>query len=93
MSLLTVSFDIKPKAIVSFYGYGDIIADWYCKQSSFYCQKPYKQSVVMANKLQTMGIENKLITLKGKNYAFDYDMKDKQVILAFEEVLSLKKNI
>ncbi len=171
LSLLTGSFDIKPKAIVSFYGYGDIIADWYCKPSFFYCQKPlvskeeaysfinkgvisegsteriqyylycrqngiwtsevsgydilsyreklkefcpiyninkdypptlllhgdedtdvpYKQSVVMANKLQTMGIESKLITLKGKNHAFDYDMKDKQVILAFEEVLSFLK--
>jgi acetyl esterase/lipase len=30
----------RPKAIVSFYGYGDIIGDWYSKPDSFYCQHP-----------------------------------------------------
>jgi len=29
-----------PKAIVSFYGYGDLIGDWYSKPSFFYCQQP-----------------------------------------------------
>jgi acetyl esterase/lipase len=29
--------EIPPKAIVSFYGYGDIIGDWYAKPDSFYC--------------------------------------------------------
>lgn len=27
----------KPAAVVSFYGYGDILGDWYGKPSSFYC--------------------------------------------------------
>lgn len=31
---------IRPKAIVSFYGYGDIIADWYSRPDPFYCSKP-----------------------------------------------------
>jgi len=31
--------DIPPKAIVSFYGYGDIIGDWYSKPDSFYCSQ------------------------------------------------------
>jgi acetyl esterase/lipase len=30
---------IPPKAIVSFYGYGDIIGDWYAKPDSFYCSQ------------------------------------------------------
>lgn len=29
----------KPKAIVSFYGYGDILGDWYSKPSEFYCKR------------------------------------------------------
>jgi acetyl esterase/lipase len=30
----------RPKSIVSFYGYGDIIGKWYSKPDSFYCKKP-----------------------------------------------------
>ena len=30
----------RPKAIVSFYGYGDIIGDWYSKPDPVYCQQP-----------------------------------------------------
>ncbi len=30
----------RPKAIVSFYGYGDIVGDWYSKPDPFYCQQP-----------------------------------------------------
>lgn len=33
LALLAGAFDVKPKAIVSFYGYGDILADWYTKPS------------------------------------------------------------
>jgi acetyl esterase/lipase len=29
----------RPKAIVSFYGYGDIVGDWYSKPDPFYCQQ------------------------------------------------------
>ena len=30
----------RPKAIVSFYGYGDIVGDWQIKPDPFYCQQP-----------------------------------------------------
>ncbi|MCG3147226.1 MAG: Acetyl esterase [Verrucomicrobiae bacterium] len=30
----------RPQAIVSFYGYGDIIGDWYSKPDPFYCNQP-----------------------------------------------------
>jgi acetyl esterase/lipase len=39
---LMTGFAVKPrpKALVSFYGYGDIIGDWYTKPDPFYCGKP-----------------------------------------------------
>ena len=40
LSLGTGTMDIKPKAIVSFYGYGDILGEWYAQPSEFYCKKP-----------------------------------------------------
>ncbi len=30
----------RPKAVVSFYGYCDIVGDWYSKPDPFYCQQP-----------------------------------------------------
>ncbi|MNO63798.1 Carboxylesterase LipF [compost metagenome] len=40
LSLLLGTMEIKPKAIVSFYGYGDILGEWYTKPSEYYCQRP-----------------------------------------------------
>lgn len=40
LSLLSGTFEEKPNAIVSFYGYGDILADWYGKPSEHYCKMP-----------------------------------------------------
>jgi acetyl esterase/lipase len=31
---------VRPKAIVSFYGYGDIVGDWYTQPDPFYCAMP-----------------------------------------------------
>lgn len=39
LALCTGTFKNKPRAIVSFYGYGDISADWATNPNSFYCQK------------------------------------------------------
>jgi acetyl esterase/lipase len=33
-------FQPQPRAIVSFYGYGDIVGEWYCQPDPFYCQQP-----------------------------------------------------
>jgi acetyl esterase/lipase len=30
----------RPRAIVSFYGYGDIVSPWYTRPSPYYCQQP-----------------------------------------------------
>lgn len=40
LSLMSGTFAVRPKAIVSFYGYGDILGDWYTRPSAFYCQRP-----------------------------------------------------
>lgn len=53
LSLLMGTMDVKPAAIVSFYGYGDILGEWYAKPSDFYCQKPLvtesKGSLLVSN--------------------------------------------
>lgn len=40
LSLLIGTMDIRPKAIISFYGYGDILGKWYSEPSEYYCQRP-----------------------------------------------------
>lgn len=40
LSLLVGTMDIKPQAIVSFYGYGDILGEWLAQPSEYYCRKP-----------------------------------------------------
>jgi acetyl esterase/lipase len=38
LSLLCGTFEEKPQVLVSFYGYGDILGDWYTTPSEYYCQ-------------------------------------------------------
>ena len=40
LSLLSGTMEYRPNAIVSFYGYGDILGKWYSEPSEFYCKKP-----------------------------------------------------
>ncbi|GGH26869.1 alpha/beta hydrolase [Paenibacillus segetis] len=40
LSLLVGTMDIKPQAIVSFYGYGDILGEWLAQPSEYYCRRP-----------------------------------------------------
>ena len=40
LSLMAGTFSSPPRALVSFYGYGDIVADWYTRPDPFYCQRP-----------------------------------------------------
>jgi len=52
---------------------------------------PHAQSVIMAQALTKLGVNNKLITLKGKGHAFDYDMNDVNVQAAFVQVINFLK--
>jgi len=36
LALLTGTLQVRPKAIISFYGYGDILGDWYLQPSPYY---------------------------------------------------------
>lgn len=40
LSLLSGTMEYRPNAIVSFYGYGDILGKWYSEPSEFYCERP-----------------------------------------------------
>ena len=40
LSLLVGTMDERPDAIVSFYGYGDILGAWYAEPSEFYRRRP-----------------------------------------------------
>ncbi|SJZ59472.1 alpha/beta hydrolase [Selenihalanaerobacter shriftii] len=174
LSLLTGTFDEKPNTIVSFYGYGDILADWYVRPSAHYCKMPsvtkeeafnvidnnilvqgdreryiyyvycrqngiwtkqvsgyniieekeeiipfcpiynldtsfpptllihgdndtdvpYEQSLEMSKRLNEYEVYNRLITVKGKGHAFDYNMSNPVVKDLFKEVVNfLNSNI
>jgi acetyl esterase/lipase len=53
----------RPKALVSFYGYGDIISDWYTKPDLFYCQQPRVSQVeaykAIGDRVLSEGSENR----------------------------------
>lgn len=34
----------RPRAVVSFYGYGDIVGEWYSRPDPYYCQQPMVSS-------------------------------------------------
>ncbi|MEK4511944.1 alpha/beta hydrolase [Paenibacillus sp. FSL K6-2524] len=40
LSMLMGTMDVKPQAIVSLYGYGDILGEWLAQPSEYYCKKP-----------------------------------------------------
>lgn len=55
LSLLSGTMDIKPKAIVSFYGYGDILGSWLSEPSEHYCRQPV---VSKSQAFETVGTES-----------------------------------
>ena len=174
LSLLTGTMDFKPKAIISLYGYGDILGDWYAQPSEFYCKKPiinrekaikylgrneitngkwdrinfyiycrqhgvwvqevtkmdpvldlkllkkynvidniakdypptmflhgnqdtdvpYKQSVMMYEKLREMGVETELVTIENGDHVFDQNFIDPQVQKGFSGIVKfIKKHL
>lgn len=40
LALMTGTFSLAPRAVVSFYGYTDIVGDWYSKPDPYYCEQP-----------------------------------------------------
>ncbi len=66
LSLMTGTFDHKPKAIVAFYGYGDILGEWYTTPSEHYCKNP---PISKTEALSTVGGREKTI---GGNRRYTY---------------------
>ena len=58
LALLSGTFDTKPQAIVSFYGYGDITGDWALKPSPH-----YKKMTAVPKELADMLVSNEIITV------------------------------
>ncbi|MBV7505500.1 alpha/beta hydrolase [Bacillus sp. sid0103] len=57
LALFTGTFKYKPRAIVSFYGYGDISTTWAIHPSNFYCKKE-----MIPNSLAKMLVTDEIIT-------------------------------
>lgn len=72
LSLMTGTFDIQPQAIVSFYGYGEILGDWYSRPSEHYCKEP---PVPQAEALRAVGAEE---TTAGEFSRFSYYLFTRQ---------------
>ncbi|MBA9084854.1 acetyl esterase/lipase [Fontibacillus solani] len=86
MSLLAGTMEeIKPKAIVSFYGYGDLLGDWIMKPSRYYCQK---QRITTA-KAQS-AIEKDVVS-EGSWDRYDYYIYCRQTGRWVEEVTGLDR--
>lgn len=58
LALLSGTFDIKPQAIVSFYGYGDITGEWALKPSPH-----YQKMTTVPKELADMLVSNEVITV------------------------------
>jgi len=53
---------------------------------------PYRQSVAMADALRRTGVENELITMRGRGHGFDgVGLQDREVADAFDRVLGFLK--
>jgi acetyl esterase/lipase len=81
LALSTGTFTHKPLAIVSFYGYGDLIGSWAASPSKYYCQKDIV-SKELANKL----ITNQIITEASVEERFLYYVYARQNGIWIEEI-------
>lgn len=86
LSLLAGTMDIKPKAIVSFYGYGDLLDDWYTLPSEFYCKK---SMITRSNALEAIG--HKEVT-NGNWNRFIYYLYCRQQGIWVKEITGLDPN-
>ncbi|MGI2296828.1 alpha/beta hydrolase [Paenibacillus sp. GXUN7292] len=83
LSLLTGTMDVKPKAIVSFYGYGDILGDWLAKSSDFYCRKP------LINKMKALAAVSHTETTNGEWERYSYYLYCRQQGVWLQEVAGI----
>lgn len=56
LALLSGTFQVRPKVIVSFYGYGDIAGDWYRKPSPYFSKMTAVPEVLVQQLIQKQPI-------------------------------------
>jgi acetyl esterase/lipase len=81
LALSTGTFTLKPRAIVSLYGYGDLVGSWAVSPSKYYCQKD-KVSKELAYKL----ITNRIVTEASVDERFLFYVYARQNGVWIEEI-------
>ena len=71
LALMTGTFEQKPQVLVSFYGYGDILGDWYAKPCPHYCKEPLvsprkAQRLIQGHALSESGFDRFPIYLRSR---------------------------
>ncbi|MBN6205717.1 alpha/beta hydrolase [Ralstonia pickettii] len=62
LALMTGTFDVKPAAIVSFYGYGSILGEWYRTSSDYFNKMPKVNEALAKQLIQKKEIAEAPIT-------------------------------
>lgn len=88
LALCTGSFTHKPRAIVSFYGYGDITGKWATNPSSFYLQKDHVTKNI-ARRL----ISDQVITEASIEQRFLYYVYARQQGIWIQEITGINPKI
>lgn len=70
LSLMTGSFKQKPQAIVSFYGYGNILGDWYHSPSEFFNKMPQVNRTLASQLIRNQEIAEAPITTRYAIYLY-----------------------
>lgn len=70
LSLMTGSFKQKPQAIVSFYGYGNILGDWYLTPSEFFNKMPQVNRTLAFQLIRNQEIAEAPITTRYAIYLY-----------------------
>ncbi|MFC7681717.1 alpha/beta hydrolase fold domain-containing protein [Paenibacillus sp. GCM10028914] len=87
LSLLTGTMDFKPNVIISFYGYGDILGNWYTQPSEYYCNKPIIDRMSALSRIGNVEITN------GEWDRFDYYVYCRQQGIWIQEVTKMDPKI
>lgn len=61
---------LRAKAIAAFYGYGDIIGDWYAKPDPYYCQQPMVTEAEAKSVVGQRPVAEAIAPDRGKYYLY-----------------------
>ncbi len=70
LALMTGTFDVKPAAIISFYGYGSILGEWYHTPSEYFNKMPQVNETLAKQLIQNKPLAEAPITARYAIYLF-----------------------